>query len=107
MAIGRSSLKKIMEYIKKKIINIFYSPYEIMLFTVIWTYGLFGAFITRSDNNLLLIFSSIIALSLSYIFLILDHNYNKKRLELSFSNIKIALLLFVSILLLLNDGIFL
>lgn len=106
MAIGRSSLKKIMEYIKKKIINIFYSPYEIMLFTVIWTYGLFGAFITRSDNNLLLIFSSIIALSLSYIFLILDHNYNKKRLEISFSNIKIALLLFVSILLLLNDGIF-
>ena len=95
-----------MAYIKKNIINILYSPYEIMLFIAIWTYGLFGAFITRSDNNLLLIFSSIIALFLSYIFLILDHSYNKKKLEISFSNIKITSLLFLSMLLLMNDGIF-
>ena len=95
-----------MAYIKKNIINILYSPYEIMLFIAIWTYGLFGAFITRSDNNLLLIFSSIIALFLSYIFLFLDHYHKKKELKISISNIKITLLLFLSLLLLINDGIF-
>lgn len=95
-----------MAYIKNNIINIFYSPYEIMLFITIWTYGLFGAFITRSDNHLLLIFSSIIALFLSYIFLFLDHYHKKKELKISISNIKITLLLFLSLLLLINDGIF-
>ena len=55
-----------MEY-NNNSIKISYSIYEIMLFATIWTYGLFGAFITRSDSYIVLIFSSLISILLCYL----------------------------------------
>jgi len=54
-----------MKYIDKNAMKISYSPYEIMLFVTIWTYGIFGAFLTRSDNYLILIFGSFVPILLS------------------------------------------
>jgi len=94
-----------MEY-NNNSIKISYSIYEIMLFATIWTYGLFGAFITRSDSYIVLIFSSLISILLCYSFLFLDHCKEKETLLISFNNLKIVLILFLSMLLLLNDGLF-
>ncbi|SVB51257.1 uncharacterized protein METZ01_LOCUS204111, partial [marine metagenome] len=77
-----------------------------MLFATIWTYGLFGAFITRSDSYIVLIFSSLISILLCYSFLFIDHYKEKETLLISFNNLKIVLILFLSMLLLLNDGLF-
>jgi len=94
-----------MEY-NNNSIKISYSIYEIMLFATIWTYGLFGAFITRSDSYIVLTFSSLIAILLCYTFLFIDHYKEKETLLISFNNLKIVLILFLLMLLLLNDGLF-
>ena len=94
-----------MEY-NNNSIKISYSIYEIMLFATIWTYGLFGAFITRSDSYVVLTFSFLISILLCYSFLFLDHCKEKETLFISFNNLKIVLILFLSMLLLLNDGLF-
>ncbi|MFL2485669.1 MAG: glycosyltransferase family 39 protein [Candidatus Neomarinimicrobiota bacterium] len=95
-----------MKYIDKNAMKISYSPYEIMLFVTIWTYGIFGAFLTRSDNYLILIFGSFVPILLSYILLTIDHHENKKTLEIEFDSLKIVSIFFISMLILINDGLF-
>ena len=95
-----------MKYIDKNVMKISYSPYEIMLFVTIWTYGIFGAFLTRSDNYLMLIFGSFVPILLSYILLTIDHHENKKTLEIEFDSLKIVSIFFISMLILINDGLF-
>lgn len=95
-----------MKYIDKNVMKISYSPYEIMLFVTIWTYGIFGAFLTRSDDYLMLIFGSFVPILLSYILLTIDHHENKKTLEIEFDSLKIVSIFFISMLILINDGLF-
>ena len=95
-----------MKYIDKNAMKISYSPYEIMLFITIWIYGIFGAFLTRSDNYLILIIGTVVPIFLSYILLKIDHHENKKTLEIEFDSLKIVSIFFISMLILINDGLF-
>lgn len=95
-----------MEYIDKNAIKISYSPYEIMLLVTIWTYGIFGAFLTRSDNYLVLILGSLVPIFVSYLLLTIDHHEHKKTLEIGYDSLKIASIFFISMLFLINDGLF-
>jgi len=95
-----------MKSINKNAIKICYSPYEIMLFVTIWTYGIFGAFLTRSDDYLMLILGSFVPILLSYILLVINHHENKKTLEIEFDSLKMISIFFISMLILINDGLF-
>lgn len=106
MNIGKSFLLKTMTSINNKFLEINYSLFEIMLFISIWTYALFGAFISRSENLLLLALSSIITLTISYVFLILDHQNEKKTIKITYTDIKNTVIIFFLMCFLINDGLF-
>ncbi len=106
MNIGKSFLLKTMTSINNKFLEINYSLFEIMLFISIWTYALFGAFISRSENLLLLVLSSLITLTISYVFLILDHQNEKKTIKIKYTEIKNTVIIFFLMCFLINDGLF-
>ena len=88
-----------------KSLTISYKLYEILLFIGLWTYGLFGGFLTRADNSIALIFSSVIAIILCCLCLFFAHNEEKKNLRIHSYNIFLTLTIFIIILILLNDGL--
>mgnify|MGYP001186958988 CR=1 FL=1 len=104
--IGKSFSLKTMTSIDKKFFEIRYSLFEIMLFISIWTYGLFGAFISRSENLFLLTLSSLLVLVISYVFVILDHQNKKKIIKIRFKDIKNTVIIFFLMCFLINDGLF-
>jgi len=57
-----------------KSLNISYKIYEILLFIGVWTYGLFGGFLTRTDSNTTLVFTSVLAITLCCLCLFFAHN---------------------------------
>jgi len=97
---------KTMKCVDKNAMKISYSPYEIMLLVTIWTYGIFGAFLTRTDNYLVLIIGSFVPILLSYLLLKIDHHENSKTLYIEFDSLKIFSIFFISMLILINDGLF-
>ena len=88
-----------------KPLNISYNLYEILLFIGIWTYGLYGGFLTRADSNTTLIFSSVIAIILCCLCLFFAHNEGERNLQINSYSIFLTLTIFIIILILLNDGL--
>tara|TARA_B100000965_G_scaffold402033_1_gene427134 strand:- start:3245 stop:5098 length:1854 start_codon:yes stop_codon:yes gene_type:complete len=88
-----------------KSLNISYKIYEILLFIGVWTYGLFGGFLTRADSNTILVLTSVLAIILCCLCLFFAHNEEKKNLQINSYSIFLTLTIFIITLILLNDGL--